>query len=194
MSSGLRAVNNPLEILQTLDRYLSKDAELTLFGRSALALGYADSPPEYAGTLDVDGIIPLTGSDPDEDFWTAQQATNEALKSRGLYITHLFSEMDIILQPDWLMRRVPVALDLKKLKIFRPATIDLILTKMARGDEQDLEDVQFMLSTEPLSPDQLRVAFNRARVPDVQEIRDLFRAAQPKVLRLAGASRSGSGG
>ncbi len=187
-------MNNPLEILRTLDQHLSKGAELTLFGRSALALGYADSPPEYGGTLDVDGIIPLTASDPDEDFWIAQQATNEALKGRGLYITHLFSEMDIILQPDWLTRRVPVDLDLKKLKVFRPATIDLILTKMARGDEQDLEDVQFLLSREPLSREQLQAAFGRARVPDVQEIRDLFQAAQTKVLRLAGASNDEPGG
>jgi hypothetical protein len=37
-------MNNPLRILQTLDHYLSAPAELTLFGRAALALGYADSP------------------------------------------------------------------------------------------------------------------------------------------------------
>jgi hypothetical protein len=29
-------MNNPLEILKTLDRYLPKPTELTLFGRSAL--------------------------------------------------------------------------------------------------------------------------------------------------------------
>jgi hypothetical protein len=33
-------MNNPLEILRVLDRHLSKPAELSLFGRSALALGY----------------------------------------------------------------------------------------------------------------------------------------------------------
>ena len=36
ISNGSPAMNNPLEILQTLDRHLPKPAELTLFGRSAL--------------------------------------------------------------------------------------------------------------------------------------------------------------
>lgn len=39
-------MNNPFEILRTLDGHLSKPVELTLFGRSALALGYSNPPPE----------------------------------------------------------------------------------------------------------------------------------------------------
>ena len=37
-------MNNPLHILQTLDRHLTAPADLTLFGRAALSLGYPDSP------------------------------------------------------------------------------------------------------------------------------------------------------
>jgi len=160
-------MNNPLEILRTLDRHLATSAELTVFGRSALALGYADSPADFGATHDVDGIIPLTTEEPNEDFWLAQQATNVELKHHGLYLTHLFSELDIILQPDWQQRRVPLDLLLSKLRVFRPATVDLVLTKMARGEAQDLEDIQFLLSQEQLSPDKLRAAFARARVPGV---------------------------
>lgn len=181
-------MNNPLEILQTLDRHLSKSAELTVFGRSALVLGYPDPPAQYGATHDVDGIIPVAAQEPDLDFWAAQQATNVELKNRGLYITHLFSEIDVILKPDWQQWRVSLELPLAKLKVFRPATVDLVLTKMARGDEQDLADIRFLLSQEPLSPEELRKAFADARVPDVEEIRQLFIAAQPKVLKLAGAS------
>jgi hypothetical protein len=178
-------MNNPLEILRTLDRHLPKLAELTMFGRSALALGFPGSPPDYGTTHDVDGIIPLTTEEPDLDFWTAQQATNADLKNRGLYITHLFSELDVILQSDWQSRRVALQLPLTKLKVYRPATVDLVLTKMARADDQDLEDIRFLLSQEPISPRELQAAFARARVPDVAEIRELFIAAQPKVLQLA---------
>jgi hypothetical protein len=167
-------MNNPAEILHTLDRHLAKTTELTLFGRAALALGFPDAPLDYAATHDVDGIIPVTSGEPDMEFWLAQQATNEELKNRGLYITHLFSETDVILQPD-----------LKRLRLFRPATIDLILTKMARGDEQDLEDIRFLLGREPTSPTALKVAFSRARIPEVNEIRQLFLTAQPLVLQLA---------
>jgi len=87
-----------------------------------------------------------------------------------LNITHLFGEMDVILQPGWL----------------RAGIIDLILTKMARADQQDLKDIRFPLSQQAVSRQKLLEAFARARVPDVGEIRHLFLAAQPKVLKLAG--------
>ena len=39
-----------------------------------------------------------------------------------------------------------------------------------------------MVRQEKISAEQLRAAFANARVPDVPEIRELFQAAQPKVL------------
>src|SRR5204863_8007589 len=98
---------------------------------------------------------------------------------------HLLSETDVILRPKWLSRRIAINLELEKLRLFRPATIDLILTKMARGDEQDLEHIRFLFSREPTSQTTLKEAFSLARIPDVNEIRQLFLAAQPKVLQLA---------
>jgi hypothetical protein len=180
-------MNNPLHILQTLDRHLTKPAEITIFGRAALALGFQNSPAAFATTEDVDAILPLgwlADEDKNLDFWEAQQKTNAELEPSGLYITHLFRELEIIITPDWLKQRVRVPVELGKLTIFRPATLDLILTKMARGDENDLADIRFLLRQEKISPDQLRIAFTRARVPDVSEIQELFLAAQSKVLAL----------
>jgi hypothetical protein len=181
-------VNNPLRILQTLDRHLTRPAEITVFGRSALALGFANSPATFASTHDVDAILPipwLAAEDENLDFWLAQQRTNAELESEGLYITHLFREEQIVLMPEWLKNRVPLSLDLRLLTVFRPSALDLILTKMMRGDENDFADIRFLLTREPLAPEQLQAAFARARVPDVPEIKDLFRAAQPKVLEIA---------
>ncbi len=180
-------MNNPLHILQTLDRHLTKPAEITIFGRAALALGFPKSPATFATTHDVDAILPLAWLDAEDqnlDFWEAQQKTNVELEPSGLYITHLFRELEIILTPDWITRRARVALSLPSLTVFRPSTIDLILTKMARGDENDLADVRFLLQQETISTDQLRAAFTRARVPEVAEIQELFLAAQLKVLTL----------
>jgi hypothetical protein len=184
-------MNNPLRILQTLDRHLSAEAELTIFGRAALALGYSDSPVAFAATHDVDAILSLSwlsAEDQNVDFWLAQQQTNAELGPEGLYLTHLFRELEIILTPDWQERRVRIPLELRNLAVFRPSTLDLILTKMARGDENDLADIRFLLSRELLPAERLAEAFARARVPDVPEIRELFRAAQPKVLEIAGDS------
>lgn len=63
-------MNNPLLILQTLDRHLDHPVELTL------------------------------------------------------YLTHLFTEAEVFLLPDWLDRRVPLARSFTHLKLLRPATID----------------------------------------------------------------------
>jgi hypothetical protein len=184
-------MNNPLRILQTLDRHLTAPAEMTLFGRAALALGYVGSPPAFAATHDVDAILPLSwlgAEDQNLDFWQAQQRTNAELEPEGLYLTHLFRELEVILTPDWLKGRVRVPFEFQRLTVFRPSTLDLILTKMARGDENDLADIRFLLQQETLAVAQLRTAFQRARVPDVPEIQELFQAAQPKVLALAQAT------
>jgi len=181
-------MNNPLHILQTLDRHLTAAAELCLFGRAALCLGYPGSPEIFQRTRDVDGILSLEWlAAPDEnvDFWLAQQATNLELHATGLYLTHLFREMEVIVQPDWITRRVRLNLPLTRLTVYRPATVDLVLTKMARGDDKDLDDIRFLLSREPLALEQLQVAFARARLPDVPEIRALFLNAQPRVLEIA---------
>jgi len=187
-------MNNPLRILQTLDRHLAAPAEITLFGRAALALGYAGCPGAFAATNDVDAILPLVwlaAEDENLDFWEAQQRTNAELEPEGLYLTHMFREIEVILTPDWLSRRVRIPLELRHLAVFRPATLDLILTKMARGDDNDLADIGFLLAREPLTADQLRAAFTHARVPDIPETQALFRTAQPEVLALAKAREEG---
>ena len=188
---GSHAVNNPLLILQTLDRHLDHPFDLTLYGRAALALGFSSHEPCHETTQDVDAIIPLAQLDQlhaDEQFWDARDATNAELAERGLYITHLFTEADIFLLPDWLNRRLPIPITFTHLKLLRPATLDLILTKMMRGaDPEDLSDIKFLLKHEPMTDAKLRAAFERVRLPDIQELHDAFRAAQPKVLALAKA-------
>jgi hypothetical protein len=181
-------MSNPLRILTALDKHLTLPAEITLFGRAALALGYSQTPSHFHNTQDVDGILPLAWLQPPnqhEDFWQAVHRTNAELETDGLYLTHLFGELDVILQPDWIDRRLRLDVRLEKLVVFRPATIDLILTKMARADDDDLQDIRFLLQQDALNRQQLTTAFARARVPDVPEIQELFNRAQPKVLALA---------
>ena len=138
-------MNNPLAILQTLDRHLDHPVELTLYGRAALALGFPSHEPTHETTQDVDAIIPLAQLDQlraDAQFWDARDATNAELAGRGLYLTHLFTEADVFLMPDWLPRRVPIPGPFAHLILHPPATLDLMLTKMMRGaDPEDLSDV-----------------------------------------------------
>ena len=76
-------MNNPLFILQTLDRHLDHPVELTLYGRAALALGFSTRESRHETTQDVDVIIPLIQLDAlraDEKFWAARDATNAELR------------------------------------------------------------------------------------------------------------------
>ena len=57
------------------------------------------------------------------------------------------------------------------LRLFRPHTIDLILTKMMRGnDEQDMEDIRFLIQHDGITVAQMEPAFATVRMPDVIEL------------------------
>jgi hypothetical protein len=63
--------------------------------------------------------------------------------------------------------------------------LDLILTKMMREDPQDMADIRFLLHRETVPLADLRVAFSRARVPAIEEIRTAFAANRARVIDLA---------
>ena len=104
---------------------------------------------------------------------------NKSLESRGLYLTHIFQEDQVFLRPDWEKHIKPVLRpSTHRLKLFRPDTVDLILTKMMRGeDAQDMEDIQFLVESEGVTLEEMEPAFASVRIPDVEELRETFQKA-----------------
>lgn len=182
--------NNPLKILQTLDRHLTSPWELYIYGRSALALGFGEASARFQATLDVDAILPardIKAIEQSEDFWQAQMKTNEELGGSGLYFTHLFEDRQVILTPDWLERVVSVSgCGFARLRLFRPATVDLILSKMMRVDPDDRADIAFLASQPDFDKVDLERAIKRAAVPDVLEIHEAFEKNQAWLALLLG--------
>ncbi len=183
-------MDNPSLILQTLDKHLDHEVRLVIYGRAALCLGFDGPPSEAARTQDVDAIISTIQEkelESDGGFWDAVEASNAELAAHGLYITHLFSEREIFLRRDWLNHIVPVTkLHLQRLTLFRPATVDLVLSKMMRGnDPQDMTDAEFMIHHDHISETQLLQAFERMKPVDLIELRDAFAKAKPMVLKFA---------
>lgn len=177
LPDGCHPMNNPEYILKTLDSYLQEETELILYGRAALVLGYENSPTELSATLDVDAILPLVKMaqiEKNDQFWEALEITNKTLEPKGFYITHLFAEDQVILSPNWLSRIQPIKLELNYLKLFRPSTHDLILTKMMRVDPQDRSDIQFLLEQKETDRNHLFELIEQARVPDIFEIKQAF--------------------
>jgi len=189
-------MDNASLILQTLDQYLDHPVRLVVYGRAALQLGFNNPPPDVAQSKDVDAIIPLVDLETlnrDDGFWEAQQATNAKLRPQGLYITHLFRADQIFLRRDWEGHLVPIPRPvLRCLRLFRPATLDLILTKMMRGDDpQDMEDVAFLISHDRVTPAQIEEALSEAVIPDLEELREAFERAKPRVRELVRRAATG---
>lgn len=181
--------NNPVEIIRVLDSHMDHEVSLVLYGRASLALGFAEPRAESLSTQDVDAIIRFSQLDAIEHdlrFWDAVDATNEALAPKGLYITHLFGEEQVFLRPEWEQHIVPVLRPHTRwLRLFRPHTIDLILTKMMRGnDEQDMEDIRFLIEHDGITAAQMEPAFATVRMPDVVELHEAFARALPAVRAM----------
>lgn len=181
---------HPERLLLALDEALDHEVSLIIYGRSAIWLGFTDPPLEAAATQDVDAIIPndqVQALADDMHFWDARDAVNMRFKTEGLYITHLFPESEVFLRVDWLKEIVPITkLAVTRLKLFRPATVDLVLTKMMRGnDPQDMADAEFMIRHDRITETQLLEAFSHMKPIELVELRDAFERAKPLVLKMA---------
>jgi hypothetical protein len=176
-------------IATTLDGLLDHEASLVVYGRASIALGFNNVPEAIGRSLDLDVILRFSQAqqlDADDQFWSAQAEVNKVLEKQGLYMTHLFEEDQVFLRPEWEEHIVPLLRPPTRwLKLFRPHTIDLILTKMMRGnDPQDMSDVAFLIEHDSITSEQMEPAFATVRIPDIQELRDAFARALPNVRQL----------
>lgn len=129
----------------------------------------------------------LKAFEADDNFWEAKEKVNERFEDKGLYITHIFAEEQVFLRKNWADHIVPVTRPATThLKLFRPATVDLVLTKMMRGDDQqDMDDASFLIRHDRISTEQLEAAFATANLTDTIELHDAFERAKPLVLSFA---------
>lgn len=181
---------NPDRLLLALDEFLDHPVRLVIYGRAAVWLGFDGVAAAVGGTRDIDGILSdadVKALHDDLQFWDARDAVHERFKDEGLYITHLFPASEVFLRENWLGQIVPITrLPLRRLNLFRPATIDLVLTKMMRGDDpQDMADAKFMIEHDAITRAQLEEAFAQMKPIELVELRDAFKRAKPLVLEIA---------
>lgn len=188
-------INNPKRILGTLDSYLERETRIILFGRAALTLGFGDFGGKFGATQDVDAILPtveMTRIESDIQFWEAVDKTNRELEPTGLYVSHLFTDRQVVLTERWLEKIVEIPSgEYKYLRLFRPSSIDLILTKMMRNDREDLGDIRFILERDRIGADMLEEAFKNSCKVEVSELQESFLKMQPLVRKMALAVENG---
>lgn len=128
--------------------------------------------------------------DADRAFWTAVEKTNRELEPKGLYITHIFPEREVVLTPEWRKHTVPLHHEsLARLNLLRPRVLDLVVSKMGRGDVQDVADVRNMLrlhrevTGHQITGEEIVHAAHRAVVPEVY--REIFPKACERIVAAA---------
>jgi len=186
---------NPAQVIaDTLHRHLEERTELVVFGAAALLLD-----PQFAErmagrlTYDIDIIVPETRElqlNTDRQFWHALEVTNRELERKRLYITHIFPENEVTLTPEWKQRTVALLNpQWPNLNLIRPHVLDLIVSKMGRGDVEDQADVRSMLRLHhevegrTITAAEVVAAAQRARVPEVY--RELFPRASAQIIAAA---------
>lgn len=174
--------SGPALILKTLDKHLTAPGSIRLFGGAALVLGYGRQRLTEDADLLLDdrecrALIDQCG------FSEAVEATNAELNPLGLYVTHIFGPEQEILSPTWREHCRPVSLPaLTRLSVSVLGPIDLILTKLGRGDEGDLDDIRYLLSAENLDGAEVRRGVSAALVPDV--LAEIFSESKQRLFEL----------
>ena len=184
-------MNTAGQIASILDKHLTKETTIIVYGAAALMLDPAYAPQmEQRRTNDVDIILPKHMEiqvDEDMDFWNAIESANKELQPKGLYITHIFPEAEVALTPEW--REHLVALELpyaRKLKVLRPRVLDLIISKMGRADAADLKDIRQMYQAEwrasgrKITIAEVESAMTRAHVPEAYK--EISRTARTRII------------
>jgi len=178
-------MTNAERILAFLDEQLTSPVELTLYGRAALHLGFPETPREYALSRDVDAVLWLGQAEElnqQTNFWDAIERVNRELADQELYISHFFTEDQVILRPDWRSNRVALQGEWKHLELYRLGDTDLLLSKLMRDDPIDRGDAQFIARVAKLGVSDITSAIADARVPESPDIQEQFALASQKLL------------
>ncbi len=179
-------MNNASRILELLDEKLNGKIELTLYGRAALQLGYADPREEYALSKDIDAVFWIGQAEmllEKTNFWEAIEKVNEELADQELYISHFFTEDQVVLTKSWISNRIPIKGNWKNLEVFRLGDMDLLLSKLMRDDPIDRQDALFIAKRGKLRKDNIVSALKEASIPDIPEILEQLNLASRKLIK-----------
>ncbi|MDX2010054.1 MAG: DUF6036 family nucleotidyltransferase [Myxococcaceae bacterium] len=173
-------------ILRTLDHSLTGPGRIRLLGGAALILVYGRERSTDDAALVMDGaevqaLVDMSG------FSEAVEATNAELEPRGLSLTHIWARS--ILTPSWrsACRVLQLEPPFAPLSVEVPGPADLITSKLARGDDGDLDDVMHLMRVEHLSAEVVSQVIDTAVVPEL--LREGFSTARSRLeARLARSS------
>jgi len=120
------------------------------------------------------------------NFWDAIEQVNDELAGDDLYISHFFTEDQVILTPEWRANRLSIQGGWHKLDIHRLGDADLLLSKLMRDDPIDQNDARFVVGRAGFSREEVAAIVRRARLPESAEVREQFKLASARLLAAIG--------
>jgi hypothetical protein len=148
-------------ILATLDDCLGNRLAVPLHVTGGAALDLVYGLQRFSEDVDCLCTLAEATAIDSPAFQKALAETNRILEPRGLYITHIFDEDEIIHLPDWTSRLTPPPPDAPVFKHFAYDAVspeDIILSKLTRFDAKDQMDVADLMR---------ECSITRARVDDL---------------------------
>ena len=116
-------------------------------------------------------------------FGNAVDRTNAELEPLGLYLTHIWGPEQQVLAPGWRERcRALPMQGLSHLRLSVLGPLDIIVSKIARADEIDPQDILWLVLHERLSAGQVWAEIDKATVPDI--LVDAFAEARMRLARV----------
>lgn len=157
-------------ILRTLDRNLAMPLpfKIHLLGGAALDLVYGIS--RFSEDVDMMCSIQEGEYIDHPDFQRALESTNDQLRDRELYITHIFTEYTLVHTKNWLEHLVVPPSDAPTFARFQYDALspqDIILSKITRFDEKDRLDIRDLLICRNLTKQALSAWIDQVVVPDL---------------------------
>lgn len=157
-------------ILATLDECLKERlvVPLHLTGGAALDLVYGIQ----RFSEDVDCLCTLAEAPMIESdvFQNALAETNRRLEPRGLYLTHIFDEEELVHLPDWASRLTPPPPGAPVFRHFAYDAVsaeDIILSKLTRFDAKDQGDIADLMRACSITRESIDGLLGSTAVPAV---------------------------
>jgi len=143
-----------LDFLEILDKEIARKITLVAAGGTAMTL--LDAKPS---TIDMDFTIP---SQDVQEFEDALEKVPHGFKIDSWTEGMVFSQ---ILPDDYLEKSIPIKTNLKNIELKALDPIDIVVTKIGRLDERDLQDIKACIEKFKLTKNQIK-----SRAKDVEYV------------------------
>ena len=157
-------------ILETLDKCLSHQLDVTLHLLGGAALDLVYDIERFSEDVDCICAMAETPAIDSDTFQDALAKANSLLEPRGLYLTHIFDEDELVHLPDWVARLTPSPAGcptFRHLSYDAVSGEDIILSKITRFDEKDRLDIEDLMRVCAIDKAAIDALIPSVVVPDV---------------------------